>query len=27
MYSFGYTKKDLEDMARGEVQQSLDAFF
>lgn len=27
MYSFGYTKKNLEDMARGEVQQSLDAFF
>ena len=27
MYSFGYTKKDLEDMAVGEVQQSLDAFF
>ena len=27
MYSFGYTKKDLEDTARGEVQQSLDAFF
>ena len=27
MYAFGYTKKDLEDMARGEVQQSLDAFF
>lgn len=27
MYSFGYTKKDLEDMSRGEVQQSLDAFF
>ena len=27
MYSFGYSKKDLEDMARGEVQQSLDAFF
>ena len=27
MYSFGYTKKDLEDMAKGEVQQSLDAFF
>ena len=27
MYSFGYTKRDLEDMARGEVQQSLDAFF
>ena len=27
MYSFGYTRKDLEDMARGEVQQSLDAFF
>lgn len=27
MYSFGYTKKDLEDLARGEVQQSLDAFF
>ena len=27
MYSFGYTKKDLEDMAAGEVQQSLDAFF
>lgn len=27
MYSFGYTKKDLEDLAKGEVQQSLDAFF
>ena len=27
MYSFGYTKRDLEDMAKGEVQQSLDAFF
>jgi DNA polymerase I len=27
MYSFGYSKRDLEDMARGEVQQSLDAFF
>lgn len=27
MYSFGYTRKDLEDIARGEVQQSLDAFF
>ena len=27
MYSFGYTKQDLEDMAKGEVQQSLDAFF
>lgn len=27
MYSFGYTKNDLEDMAVGEVQQSLDAFF
>ena len=27
MYSFGYSKKDLQDMARGEVQQSLDAFF
>jgi DNA polymerase I len=27
MYSFGYSKKDLEDMAVGEVQQSLDAFF
>ncbi|WP_407414116.1 DNA polymerase domain-containing protein [Methanobrevibacter sp.] len=27
MYSFGYTKNDLEDMSRGEVQQSLDAFF
>ena len=27
MYSFGYSKKDLMDMARGEVQQSLDAFF
>ena len=27
MYSFGYTRKDLEDMAVGEVQQSLDAFF
>lgn len=27
MYSFGYTRKDLEDMAKGEVQQSLDAFF
>ena len=27
MYSFGYTKRDLEDMSRGEVQQSLDAFF
>ncbi len=27
MYSFGYSKKDLQDMAVGEVQQSLDAFF
>lgn len=27
MYSFGYSKKDLQDMAYGEVQQSLDAFF
>ncbi len=27
MYAFGYTKKDLEDLAKGEVQQSLDAFF
>lgn len=27
MYSFGYTKKDLQDMAKGEIQQSLDAFF
>ena len=27
MYSFGYSRKDLQDMARGEVQQSLDAFF
>jgi DNA polymerase I len=27
MYAFGYTKKDLQDIARGEVQQSLDAFF
>ena len=27
MYSFGYSKKDLIDMAKGEVQQSLDAFF
>ena len=27
MYSFGYSKKDLQDMATGEVQQSLDAFF
>lgn len=27
MYSFGYSERDLEDMARGEVQQSLDAFF
>ena len=27
MESFGYSRKDLEDMARGEVQQSLDAFF
>ncbi len=27
MYSFGYSKKDLEDMAAGEVQQSLDDFF
>ena len=27
MYSFGYSKKDLKDMAVGEVQQSLDAFF
>ena len=27
MYSFIYTRKDLEDMAKGEVQQSLDAFF
>ena len=27
MYSFGYSRKDLQDMAVGEVQQSLDAFF
>ena len=27
MYSFGYTRKDLQDIAAGEVQQSLDAFF
>ena len=27
MYSFGSSKKDLQDMAVGEVQQSLDAFF
>ena len=27
MYAFGYTRSDLEDLARGEVQQSLDAFF
>ncbi len=27
MHAFGYTKKDLEDIAQGEVQQSLDAFF
>lgn len=27
MYSFGYSKKDLQDLASGEVQQSLDAFF
>ena len=27
MYSFGYTEKDLQDMAKGEVQQSLDAFY
>ena len=27
MYSFGYSKKDLKDMAVGEVQQRLDAFF
>ena len=27
MYSFGYSRKDLQDLARGEVQQSLDAFF
>lgn len=27
MGPFGYSKKDLEDMAVGEVQQSLDAFF
>ena len=27
MYSFGYTKKELQDLAKGEVQQSLDAFF
>ena len=27
MYSFGYTRKDLEDIAKGEIQQSLDAFF
>ena len=27
MYSFGYSRKDLEDMARGEVQQIFDAFF
>ncbi len=27
MYAFGYTKTDLKDLARGEIQQSLDAFF
>ena len=27
MYSFGYSRKDLQDLAAGEVQQSLDAFF
>ena len=27
MYSFGYSEKDLQDMAKGEVQQSLDAFY
>lgn len=27
MDSLGYSKNDLEDLARGEVQQSLDAFF
>lgn len=27
MYAFGYSKKELEDLAKGEVQQSLDAFF
>lgn len=27
MDSLGYSKKDLEDLAEGEVQQSLDAFF
>ncbi len=27
METFGYTKKDLQDLAVGEVQQSLDAFF
>lgn len=27
MYSLGYTKQDLEDLAQGEKQTSLDAFF
>ncbi len=27
MYAFGYSKKELEDLAKGEVQQSLDAYF
>ena len=27
MYAFGYSRKDLEDLSKGEVQQSLDAFF
>ena len=27
MYAFGYSKSDLEDLAKGEIQQSLDAFF
>ena len=27
MYAFGYSRKELEDLAKGEVQQSLDAFF
>ncbi|WP_299523969.1 DNA polymerase domain-containing protein [uncultured Methanobrevibacter sp.] len=27
MYSLGYTKQDLEDLAKGEKQTSLDAFF
>ena len=27
MYAFGYSKSDLEDLAKGEIQQNLDAFF